>query len=69
MRYELANENTVKLINEMRRERSNIGFRPLLSDALPNNGAKKNCIIAKDAIKIPSAVLLEIQLHRMAGEE
>ena len=53
---ELAKENIVKLKKDIRSERSIIGFLPILSDAFPNKGEKKNCIIAKEAIKIPSAV-------------
>ncbi len=56
IRYELAKENIVKLKNEVNRERRSIGFLPILSDAFPNIGEKKNCIIANDAIRIPSAV-------------
>jgi len=56
IRYELAKENIVKLIKEIRREISNIGFLPTLSDVFPNSGEKKNCIMAKEAIKIPSDV-------------
>ena len=55
IRYELAKENIVKLIKEIKSEISNIGFLPCLSDAFPNSGEKKNCIIAKEAIKIPRA--------------
>jgi hypothetical protein len=39
-RYEFAKENIVKPINEIARERSNIGFLPFLSDAHSNNGEK-----------------------------
>ena len=42
--------------NEMRSDKSSMGFRPNLSDALPSIGANKNCIAAKDANRIPRAI-------------
>jgi hypothetical protein len=55
IKNELAKEKTVNPTNEMRSEKSKIGFLPFESDTLPSKGEKKNCITAKDAIKTPRA--------------
>jgi hypothetical protein len=46
----------VKLRREMNNDSSRIALLPILSDARPNKGEKKNCVTEKEATRIPSAV-------------
>jgi len=55
IRKEEAKAKTKRLPIEIISEITNTGFLPILSDTLPSTGEKRNCIKAKEAIRIPRA--------------